>query len=684
MPEYKALIASWGEPILQGDDLALARPQLIGGKTVPEMNFSPEGARKMEDWSRRVLNRREFLASVLDDVVLSIAPIQENTILRESAYIQGTFETDYVTTFTELLNSGSLPVGLNELSSQKVDPQIGQQALDKMVMAGIAAFGFTALFLVVYYAFPGFIALIALGLYVLFTIAALKVVGATFSLAAIAGFILSVGMAVDANILVFERFKEEMKSGKSLQKSIELGFSRALPAIVDSNACTILTSLVLFNLGTGPVKGFAFTLIMGVAISLFTAVVVTRSLLIFFVGSGIANNPKWYALERNWFGEKYETRADTEPFKVLQKSKTYFAISLISILVFLPFMFMGGLKLNVDFKGGYEVELAMQQGKTAGEVQRTLRGAGFEGANVKLGAGTEGPIAIVSVPLETAQAGESPQGVSKRIAQAGGFAETAIRGSSSVGPTIQAETTSSAIWGVIISSALIILYLAFRFGVAAGNFILGLRFGFSAILALVHDVLVVIGLTALVGYLLNWEISALFITSMLTVIGFSVHDTIVIFDRIRENLRKPLPNEDFQHLVNRSITQSFARSLNTSITVIATLVILLAWGTTTPDLKLFMVTMLAGIISGTYSSIFNASPILYFWDLAVGKKKGEAHTLIGNARREAATAPTRTVVEGVPQTAPAGPVQGSGGRTYGQVRRRANAKDVGRIDIEEP
>jgi SecD/SecF fusion protein len=757
---YKDMIKGW-EMILKGDDLAHADVQPHQDSYIPQMTFSAEGSRKIEAWSRRNQRLQPQLAAVLDDIVISIAPLKEGTVLHDNAVIEGQFDKAYVMQLKELLNSGSLPVGLELTSSQKVDPTIGKQALDKIVVAGIGAFVLIALFLIVYYAFPGVVALVALGLYVLFTLTVMKWINATFSLAAIAGFILSVGMAVDANILVFERFKEEMKSGKSLMSAIELGFKRALPAIFDSNACTILTSIVLANLGTGPVKGFASTLIIGVLISLFTAVVVTRSLLIFLVGSGIGANPKFYALERNWFGERFEETADHDPMQIVNKSGRYFAISVISILVFLPFWFIGGLKPSVEFRGGYEVEL-LSGNQTTSDIMASLQKAHIEGANVKFAG--EGAVrsAIITVPPEFSKGGEADtelvaskiqqatglrprlnaqfdngyivklrrgdktqeqiesalnaaglqgaevdvdtsatsglttvklpasvgnndatqtEAVAQKVAAATGLEVPPAGGSSYVGPSIQKETVTNAILGVVISAALIVLWLAFRFGVALGNFVVGLRFGMSAILALVHDVLVVLGVTAVVGYFYGWEVSALFLTSMLTVIGFSVHDTIVIFDRIRENLRKPQPGEEFGHLVNRSITQSFARSINTSMTVIATLIILLAFGTATPDLKLFCVTMLAGIISGTYSSIYNASPILYLWDKMVIKNKGEAHSILGIARAENMRAKaSQTLVE---QPSRVQTNTDTVGKTYGQVRRRANQVKNSRTNIDE-
>lgn len=761
-PEYADVIKDWGEPILAGEELDHAETQVGGsGGYQPLMIFSSEGGRKMENWCRRYSDQEENIAEVLDGRVLSIAPLKKGAILRENAVIEGNFKPEYVRNLVNLLNAGALPVDLVPLSSETVDPTIGTTALDAMVLAGLVAFGVTCVFLVVYYAFPGFVAVLALSLYVLFTLTVLKLMGATFSLAAIAGFILGVGMAVDANILVFERFREEMKAGKSLSSAINLGFKRALPAIVDSNACTIITSVVLFELGTGPVKGFATTLIVGVLISLFTAVTVTRSLLVFFIGSGIVSNPKAFAVDRNWF-HKIEMRADHEPLHVVNKWGRWFGLSLLTMIVGIPFVFMGGLKPNVEFRGGYEAVFAMTgEQVSSSQILANLAKSGYDGANVKFGTYTPQDL-VVTVPksdkldaaktdddkkalvstasglkpesataikatdngsvrvtftgtgglslsgviknLETAgyvgsdavmvkREGElekaayitiPPNDILKKlttdtdkiqaVAKASGLESARSDGFTEIGAAIQAETLQNAIKAVLLSSALIIVFLALRFGMGLGGFAAGLRFGVSAIGALLHDIIVVMGVTAIVGYVKGWEISALFITSMLTIIGFSVHDTIVIFDRIRENLHRIAPGEDMGHLMNRSITQSFARSINTSMTVIFTLIVLLGFGTTTPDLKLFCATMLAGIISGTYSSIYNASPILYLWDLAAMKKKGAAGTLVGIMKLEqqrTAVITTRAATSESVSTA-SNPNASQGGRSYGQVRRRAN------------
>jgi len=680
-PEYQEIIKGW-TLILKGDELAKADAQPTGTGYIPSMTFSASGASKMEAWTRANQYRGEKLAAVLDGVVLSIAPLQKGAIIREQGVIQGQFETDYVRNLVNLLNSGALPVSLKELSSAKVDPTIGQEALQKILFAGYISFGIIALFLLVYYVFPGFVATIALLLYILFSLSVLKLIGATFSLAAIAGFILSVGMAVDANILVFERVKEELRDGVPLMRAIELGFRRALSAIIDSNVCTILTCVVLANLGTGPVKGFANTLIIGVAISLFTAITVTRSLLVFLVSTGIGADAKHYGLGRGWFGEHLEAGADEKPLPIIQKAKLYFGISGLLIVPGIIFLAMGGIKPNVEFQEGYEAVYSVKDASmTNTSLLAKLDQAGIKGANIKFADAKEGRLVYITVPQSADLKSLNTEAAQDKITAAAGMTEKP-REFTFVSPTVRDETYRNAVMGVILSSALIVLYLAMRFGFALGGFVIGLRFATSAIIALLHDVIVLLGLAAISGYFLGWEISSLFITAMLTVIGFSTHDTIVIFDRIRENLRRHQRGEEFERLVNRSITQSLARSLNTSMTVIVTLAILIGVGSATPDLKLFNLAMLIGIVSGTYSSIFNAAPILYLWDKAAVRKKGLEASVVSMA--EAELARQRLMAAQVDQPAAkaaeaAGPPAG-----YGQVRRRSSAQQKGTINIDEP
>jgi SecD/SecF fusion protein len=657
---YERMIDGW-EPILEGADVANAQMKIDGLKYQPEFFFSPEGAKKMETFTKR--HQEENIAFVLDGRVLQIAPIKPGTVLTDNAYIDGDFEPAYVKTLTELVKAGALPVSLKEESALKVDPTIGAKAYDQMVTAGLISMAIVAAFLLIYYAFAGLIATIGLILYVVFTVTLLMAIRATFSLAAIAALILSVGMAVDANILVFERLKEELRLGKPIYKAADLGFRHAFSAIFDSNLSTILTSAVLFVLGTGPVKGFATALIIGVLVSFFTAFAVTRSILLGLLGMNMATNPKLYAVNRNWFGENLEKNADVKPINVLGKTNLYFGISIALVVIGWIFVLgLKGLKPNVEFTGGYEAVFQVPAGqvKPSSEIISSLKNAGIENTNVKVGQGPAGiTLVYITIPPGGKIKSQDPSAISQIASAAGLPAEKADL--ADVGATVSAETNQAAIKGVAISSLLIMLYLAIRFGFALGGFKNGIKFGGSAVIALLHDVLFVIGLAGAVGYLLGWEISSLFITAMLTVIGFSVHDTIVIFDRIRENLRKPHRGQTFEHLVNKSITQSFARSINTSFTAILTLIVLIAFGTATPDLKFMCVTMLAGITVGTYSSIFNASPILYLWDKAVMKKKGEAAGLMAESAREQAARAHAVSVAHTPTAE----------SQYGQIKRKS-------------
>lgn len=679
-PEYKMMIAGWYE-ILSGTDVESAKQDPKNSTDyIPSMKFSNEGTRKMSGWSHMYAGKEEPIAIVLDGKVLSIANVQKEAILEGGCVIEGTFTPEYVRNLVNLVNGGSLPADLVSLGSNAVSPTIGQDAYNKILLAGGIAFVLISIYLMVYYAFPGIIAFLALMLYTGLTLTVLKFIGATFSLAGIAGFILSVGMAVDANILVFERVKEEMKNGKQLLSAIEIGFKRALPAIIDSNACTILTCVVLASIGSGPVKGFATTLIIGVLVSLFTAVTVTRSLLIFFVGSGIGNDKKYFAINRDWFGGFIKDGEHIMP--ILQKTKLWFAISVITILIGMVFWPMGGFKLNVELQGGTEATYGIVGEKTNNEIVESLEKNGMKGSTVKFATNEKGKTAIISVPREIFAAEDDaalkdPKNNkvdlnvrSQKIAQAAGIPDAKSEGITTVGPTLQKEVQMSAVKGVILSIILIVVYLALRFGFSVGGFKEGLKFGLSAIGALFHDILVVFFMAALFGFFFKWDISSLFLTAMLTIIGFSVHDTIVIFDRIRENLHHPEAGEDLQHLMNRSITQSFSRSINTSGTVVLTLMILVFFGTPSPDLKFFVVTMLIGILSGTYSSIYNASPILYLWDKAIVAKKGEKAGLIGLAKAE--NVKMAHIRAGNVQTVPRATTNtAEGGRSYGQVRRRA-------------
>ncbi len=667
-PEYTRMIESWGEPILEGTDVTDARVDPLGqGMGRPSFSFGGKGAENLRNWSRRYIDDGENIAFVMDGRVLQISPKEDGAILDRGAYINGEFEMDYVQQLTGLIKSGSLPVELTELQYATISPTIGEKALGQIIIAGAISLAIILLYLILYYAFPGFVAAIAMILYVLFTLTVLKLIGTTFSLASIAGLILSAGMAVDANILVFERLKEEVKGGKMLFTAVDLGFKRALAAIFDSNACTLITSIILFMLGTTEVKGFATTLVIGVIISFFTAITVTRSLLVGLTSIGIGTDPKWYALNHNLFGEKLQK------LHIIRHSGRFFAISGLFILPGLIAIGLGGIKQNVEFQGGYEVAIPLTGGVTQDQVHKNLEEAGFEGFNVKLARVGEIESVYVTIPPGNQVDYGDPQ-AKEKIAEAAGLS---AEGSSinNVSPSISAETTNNAILGIVLATGFIILYISLRFGFALGGFKNGIKFGGSAVLAMLHDVVFIFGVAGILGLAIGWEISSLFITAMLTVIGFSVHDTIVIFDRIRENLRRSRGSETFEDICDKSVGQTFARSVNTSATAVVALIVLLFIGTPTPDLKFFVLVMLLGILIGTYSSIFNASPILYTWDRLVMKKHGEEEGLVAEAQRESKLRAAQVVA------APTADKVSSS--DYGTIRRRQSVKDRAAQPVDE-
>jgi SecD/SecF fusion protein len=576
-------------------------------------------------------------------------------------------------------------VSLSLESITRVEAILGAQAWERIIQAGIAGFIAVAAFMVLYYLLPGVISVIALGLYVLFATAIFKSLGVTFSLPAIAGIILSIGMAIDANILIFERLKEELRLGKTLLAGLDAAFKRAFPAIFDSNLSTILICLILYSFGTGPVQGFATTLGTGVAISFFTAIFCTRTLLYTLVGLGVHPSERLFGLRRQ-FGQEVgeQLGAAKDRFEFVNKRGLYYAISGVAILIGLIFWFgLGGLKPGIDFAGGSELvlqrpiagatqpkpdsqqppaqneqatqpqarseptqqqppaatqgnqtqqppaqgEQAQQQPPAAtqgnqqqqppappaalpepinanlAQVLSLLRQAGFEKVGALFGEGNRQLI----VHVADADA-DSQQKIVDALKPLG---ELQVVSFASISPRVREETVRRAVTAVIVALIAILLYIAIRFSIEGGWS--GFKFGIAATIALAHDVLIMVGGAAILGYLLGWEINALFITALLTLVGFSINDTIVVYDRVRENLRQRARGETFATIVNRSLNQTLARSINTSLTLLLVLVALVVWGAVTQDLRFFYVAMLIGVIAGTYSSIFIASQIMVGW-----------------------------------------------------------------------
>jgi SecD/SecF fusion protein len=578
-------------------DFDVSRP----GEVVVRFDFKSDGAAKFAEFTRNHVG--DILAIVLDDVVIS-APNIEGPIEGGEGQISGGFkDMREARLLAQLLNAGSLPVPLKPVQMQIVGATLGQDSIERSITAGLVGLAAVLIFMLVYYVLPGLLADIALLFYAVLTFAIFKLMGVVLDLPGITGFILSVGMAVDANVLIFERLKEEMKSGKTLHAAIDAGFKRAFTSIFDSNMTTWITCLILIWFGSNLIKGFAITLAIGVLVSMFTAVFVTRTMLHLVVNFEWARNPALFALNRSWLPRRFSEGAT---LNITGARKIYFTFSALLMLLGIGFIAAGGLRPGIDFTGGSVIQLRPNSPVDLAQVRSTLKQAGFEEATPQVAQDAKlGNILTVRTPVtDPAQLEKLRTSLSSL---GGGMTPLST---DAIGPTIAAEVVRNAFIAVVLASVMIILYLTKQF--AMGGLAGGVRYGVCAVIALLHNVIVVTGFFALMGYLRGWIVDSLFVTAILTVIGYSVHDTIVVYDRIRENLRNRQRGETFEQVANRSITQTFDRSMTTGITVLLALSALLFFGG--PSTALFNWALLIGIAFGTYASIFVASSLVVLWE----------------------------------------------------------------------
>lgn len=619
-------------PIAGGGDLASSSAQPSqgmgsSGEAVIAFELKGEGRDRFQEVTR--LNQGKYLAIFLDKHLLT-APVI-NSIIPGKGIIEGNFTLASAKALSDQLNAGALPVPLEEVEVRKLEATLGNEAVHATFLAGCLGLGLVLVFMVYWYRLPGILADGALILYTLFSLALFKVWPITLTLPGVAGFILSIGMAVDANILIFERFKEELRSGKTLRASIDAGFKRAFTAIFDSNVCTMVTCGILYYFGTGPIRGFALTLGLGVLVSMFTAILVTRTFLFALVNTHLGDNPAV-------FGVAGEAR--TRHWHVMKRKWLWLGLSLAIIVPGVLAWIGGGIKQSIDFKGGTEQQIPFASRHSSEEVKRVVDSLGAKFKDSRVVVSEDKTQQFQHLATVTTERLEEPERINllNTLVQRVGPLDKANGRQlaitdipfSNVSGTISRELTVNAIQAVIAASIFIVLYLSFRFSV--GGVKEGLRYGVCAVIALLHDVLVLWGSFALLGLIFGWQVDSLFVTAMLTVIGFSVHDTIIVFDRVRENLQHRMKGESFSDLTDRSIDQTFGRSVRTSLTVVMTLLALFFLGGNV--VHQFAGALLIGIISGTYSSIFNASVLL------VLAKRNDA---IAVASAPAPTAPLETL-----------------------------------------
>ena len=581
----------------EGGDLLLEDQTLLTGKYITNaavgfgqynepdvtLEFNSEGAKIFSDLTGANVGRR--LAIVLDDKVQS-APVINERIPSGKAQITGHFNIEQAGDLSIALRAGALPCPIVVEEQRSVGPSLGKDSIDKGIRATLIGFIAVVAFMTVYYLFAGLIANFALFLNILITLAALSYFHATLTLPGIAGIVLTIGMAVDANVLIFERMREERALQKPMAAALNFGYKRAFATILDSNLTTLITAAILYGMGSGPVRGFALTLAVGLISSMFTAVFVTRSIFDVLQAKGSLNDVKMLHFLK-------------QPPKIdyLKIRKICYAISLGLIVVGMVALWKRGESMfGIEFTGGTLQEYRFAKPAAIDKLRNSLSAIGYGTATIQAVGGGNDVILRAPQNSETAIVGQIKKDFPDNSFE--------ILRQESIGPLIGKELKTKALWAVVLSLLGIWLYVVWRFD---------FRFAFGAILSLFHDALTTTGIVALSGR----EFSIPVLAAVLTILGYSINDTIVIFDRIREH-RRSGAKETFEEAINISVNQTMARTILTTLTVFMVIVALYFFGGQV--INDFAFTMLVGVISGTYSTVYIAAPVLVDWPGAKKKK----------------------------------------------------------------
>ena len=583
-----------GSIMLEGTDVKTAtagsiKDQTMGNSTYAvDLVMTEEGTKKFEEATRNAYEKGETLGIYYDGSFVSV-PSVKGVFSDGNAQISPMNSYEEAESLASTIRIGGLKLELEELHSKVVGAQLGVEAISTSLKAAVIGFIVVAVFMIAVYFLPGFASVIALGIYVALVVLLLNGFDMTLTLSGIAGIILSIGMAVDANVIVFARIREELATGKTVKSAMQIGYDKALSAIIDGNVTTLIAAAVLWLLGPGTVKGFAQTLALGIVLSMFTALVVTKYIMKAFYALGL-KDPKWYGV-----GKEHKT------VNFLGKKGIFFGLSLAVILA--GFITMGVYKMNtgdalnysLEFKGGTATTVTFDKSYTLEEINSEM---------VPLIESTTGS----AVQIQTVQGSnevifktssldvDQRQALNQVFVDNFGVDETLIT-SETISSTISNEMKSDTILAVAVAIICMLIYIRFRFS--------DIRFGVSSIACLLHDVLVVITFYALARV----SVSNTFIACLLTIVGYSINATIVIFDRVRENMAVMTKKDDLQDVVNHSITQTLSRSLFTSLTTLVMVGALYIWGVT--SIRDFALPLMVGIICGAYSSVCIAGALWY-------------------------------------------------------------------------
>jgi SecD/SecF fusion protein len=579
------------------------------GKPEVSMQMNSKGAKIWEEMTGRAYQQGGQIAIVLDNVVYSAPGVTTGPISGGNSSISGNFTLNEAIDLANVLRAGKLPASADIIQSEVVGPSLGQEAIDSGTNSFLIALAVVLLWMIFYYGKAGGFADIAMLLNILLIFGILSGLGAVLTLPGIAGIVLTIGMSVDANVLIFERIREELAKGKGQKEAIKDGFGNALSSILDANITTGLTALILFIFGTGPIKGFATTLLIGIATSLFTAIFITRLLV------------DWYT---NRGGElTFSTSITKNLFRninieFLKKRKIAYIISGILIVIGLGSLATNGLDQGVDFVGGRTYQVRFAQDMNASEITDVLSDpAVFGSANAKT-FGDANQLKITTKYKVNETGAEVDEEIRSSLFNAlqpyfegmtyQDFISDAedktvgLMRNDKVSPTIADDIKKASFWAILGSLIVVFLYILFRFK--------KWQYSLGAVAAVFHDVLIVLGIFSLTYKFMpfNMEIDQAFIAAILTVIGYSLNDTVVVFDRIREFFNEHT-SWKFDRVVNASLSSTLSRTLNTSLTTLVVLLSIFIFGG--DSIRGFMFALIVGVIVGTYSSLFIATPIMY-------------------------------------------------------------------------
>ena len=550
-----------------------------------QVQFTSEGQKKFAEATGNIAARTDgtnIMAIVMDNQVIS-SPSVSSQIDSDSCVISGSFTRDSASELADLINAGQIPFSLKQVELRSVGPQLGADAMRTSLIAGAIGIVLVMLFMLIVYRIPGLVASIALCFYMVLEALIFNLVRVNLSLPGIAGIILSIGMAVDANVIIFERVKEELKNGKTVKSAIDSGFKRAFTAILDSNITTLIACAVLFFLGTGTIVGFATTLGIGVIVSMFTALTVTHFLLNRMVDFRI-RNPKAYGLR--------DREAGKQRFAILKNFKIFGGISALLVvtglvaLILLPFG-KNLFNLSIDFAGGTEMEFNMHTEVTQ-DVQTEVSGlfkdaTGVDASSVTSSGDGNEDVLIRSTSITS----EQRAAVIDKMLEKYSLADTDILNNNDVSASIGSDLQRSAVICSVLAIVLMMLYITFRFEMTSGM---------AAVCCLMHDLLIMLS----VYVWLQIPLDSNFIAAALTILGYSINASIIVFDRVRENLRTAR-REDFASVAERSVWQTMGRTINTTLTTLFTIGMVFILGV--PSLKQFTLPLIVGILAGGWSSV---------------------------------------------------------------------------------